>query len=119
MTTTSASSSSSCALLALGAVPERVPERRRELVHLAQPVGDHARRRDDERLERLALALGLRVLVLHGEEQRERLHRLAEPHVVGQDAAGADLVEEPEPVEALLLVGAELRLEVARLARRP
>ena len=119
MTTTSASSSSSWRSLRSAAVPERVPERGRELVHLAQPVGDDARRRDDERLERLALALDLRVLALHGEEQRERLHGLAEPHVVGEDAAGADLVEEPEPVEPLLLVRAELRLEVARLAASP
>ena len=88
-------------LLALGAVPERVPQRRRELVHLAEPVGDDARRGHDERLERLALALDLRVLVLHREEQRERLHGLAETHVVGEDAAAADLVEKPEPVKAL------------------
>ena len=105
------------ALLPLGAVPERVAQRRRELVDLAQPVGDHARRRHDERLEGLALAFDLRVLVLHREKQRQRLHGLAEPHVVGQDAAGPDLVQEPEPLEALLLVRAELRLQVARLAR--
>ena len=44
-----------------------------------------------------------------------RLHRLAETHVVGEDAARADLVEEPEPLEALLLIRAEQRLQVARL----
>ena len=92
-------------------------ERRRELVELALPVGDDAGGRDDERLE-LLLAVGLRVLLdrrLHGEEERDGLHRLAETHVVGEDAARADLVEEREPLEALLLVRAELRLEVARL----
>ena len=104
-------------LPALGAVPERVAQRRGEAVHLAQPVGHDARRRHDERLEGLALALDLRVLGLHGEQQRERLHGLAEAHVVGENAAAADLVEKPEPVKALLLVRPELRLEVARLAR--
>ena len=97
MMTTSASSSSSCRSLRSAAVPERVPQRRRELVDLAQPVGDDAGRRDDERLERLALALDLRVLVLDGEQERDGLHRLAETHVVGEDAARADVVEEPEP----------------------
>ncbi len=82
-------------LAALGPVPEGMAQRRREAVHLAEPVGHDARGGDDERLERLALALDLRVLVLHGEQQGERLDRLAEPHVVGQDAAAADLVEEP------------------------
>ena len=116
MMMTSASSSSSDRSLAVAAVPHDVPQRRRELLHLAHPVRDHARRGDDERLERLP-PLGLRVLCLHGEEERERLHGLAEPHVVGEDAARADLVEEPEPVEPLLLVGAERRLEVPRLLR--
>ena len=41
--------------------------------------------------------------------------RLAETHVVGEDAARADLVDEPEPREALLLVRAQRRLEGARL----
>ena len=54
-----------------------------------------------------ALALVLRVVALHGEQQRERLDGLAEAHVVGEHAACADVVQEPEPVEALLLVGAE------------
>ena len=97
------------ALLAIAAVPDDVLERRRELVELALPVRDDARRRDDERLE-LLLAVGLRVLLdraLHGEEQRDRLDRLSETHVVGEDAARADLVEEPEPLEALLLIRTE------------
>ena len=117
MMTTSASSSSSMRSLRSRAVPDHVRERRRELVELALPVRDDAGRRDDERLE-LLLAVGLRVLLdggLHREQERDRLDRLAEAHVVGEDAARADLVEEREPLEALLLVRAELRLEVARL----
>src|SRR5262249_31895336 len=41
------------ALLAVAAVPDDVTERRRELVELALPVRDDARRRDDQRLELL------------------------------------------------------------------
>ena len=115
MTTTSASSSSSCRSLRSAPCQSACRERRRELVHLAQPVGHDARRRDDERLELFALALDLRVLALDREQQRDRLDGLAETHVVGEHAAAADLVQEPEPVEALLLVRTELSLEVARL----
>src|SRR4029077_15041846 len=44
------------------------------------------------------------------------LHSLAEAHVVGENASAPDLVQEPEPLEALLLVRSKLRFEVARLA---
>ncbi len=91
-----------------------MPERGRELVHLAEPVRDDGRRRDDERAELLLLVVLLDV-ALHREKQRERLHGLAEAHVVGEDAARADLVQEPEPLKARLLIRAELRLQVARL----
>src|ERR1019366_924189 len=104
-------------LAALGAVPEGVSERWGEAVHLAEPVGDDACRRDNEHLERLALALDLRVFGFDRQEERQRLHGLAETHVVGQNAAAADLVKEPEPLEALLLVRPELGLEVTGLLR--
>src|SRR5690606_24457446 len=48
-------------------------------------------------------------------QERDGLQRLTEAHVVGEDAARADVVEEHEPREAALLIVAEARaLEVAR-----
>ena len=40
-------------------------------------------------------------------EEREDLHGLAEAHVVGEAASEAEVAEEGEPSEAVLLVGAE------------
>ena len=51
-------------------------------------------------------------------EQGEHLDRLAQAHVVGQDAAEAELLEVVEPAQALALVGAQLAVE-ARRRRRP
>ena len=45
--------------------------------------------------------------------ERERRDRLPQPHVVGEDAAGAERGEELEPREAAALVGAERRAYVA------
>ena len=44
-------------------------------------------------------------------EQREQLHRLAEAHVVGEDAAESGAVQEVEPGQAALLVRAQLAVE--------
>ena len=46
--------------------------------------------------------------------QGEELHRLAEPHVVGQQGAQTELGEERQPRQAALLVGAQLCAEARR-----
>jgi hypothetical protein len=46
--------------------------------------------------------------------RREQLHRLAEPHVVGQAAAHAELPEEVQPAQPLALVRAQLAGEARR-----
>ena len=57
-------------------------------------------------------------LLAFAREEREDLHRFAEAHVVGEDPAEAARVEEREPIEAALLIGAERRLERARCGQR-
>src|SRR5260370_23495694 len=51
-------------LFALRAVPQSMAQRGSKLVHLAQPIGNHACRRNDEHLERIAFSLDFRVLAL-------------------------------------------------------
>ena len=53
-------------------------------------------------------------LLEFAREEREDLHRFAEAHVVGEDPAEPAGVEECEPIEAALLIGAERRLERTR-----
>ncbi len=45
-------------------------------------------------------------------ERAERLHRLAETHVVGEERTQAGLGEEAEPVHAVSLIRPELTAEV-------
>ena len=88
-----------------GAVIQRTPcSAGPEARELRLPVGEHAGRADDER----------RPL-----ERAERLQRLAEAHVVGEHAAEAGAAQEGEPVDALALVGAQRRREIARAAAPP
>ena len=47
-------------------------------------------------------------------DQREGLHGLAQAHVVGEDATEAVVVQKREPVEAVLLVGAQGGLQRRR-----
>ena len=74
---------------------------------LGEPVEDQGAR-DDE--QRGGQPLGGAPLPTRLEE-REELDRLAEPHVVGQAAAEAEVLEEAEPAEPGPLIGAELALE--------
>ena len=50
-------------------------------------------------------------------DQRQGLHRLAQPHVVGEHPAEIVVVQEREPVEAVLLVGAQGGLQRGRTGR--
>ncbi len=57
---------------------------------------------------------------MRADEGRDDLERLAEAHVVGEDAADAGVPEAREPAEAVELVGAQRRPEVGRdLGERP
>ncbi len=47
-------------------------------------------------------------------DQRQRLHGLAESHVVGEDPAESVGPQENQPVEALLLVGPKLGVQAGR-----
>ena len=51
-------------------------------------------------------------------EQGEDLDRLAQAHVVGQDAAEAEPLEVVEPAQALALVGPQLAVEARRALER-
>src|SRR5690606_14205905 len=96
------------ALFTVRALPDDGLEARRELLDLAGPVGHDRGRGDDEGELALLLALG------PGQE-RDGLQGLTEAHVVGEDAAAAELVDAGEPAEALLLVGPQGGLDGARL----
>ena len=84
---------------------------RGEPFRFAAPDRQDRRRRHDE--ERPALPRFVRV-----HDQRQHLQRLAEAHVVGEDAAQAMLPEEGEPVESGALVRAELGGEPGGYRRR-
>ena len=94
----------------------------REGFGLVRPRRHHAGRRHHQEWPGAGLAR-----VRH---QRQGLERLAEPHVVGQDAAEPALPEERQPAEAVELVGTQLgldadqfdlreRLDVAQRLGRP
>ena len=81
---------------------------RRELRELALPVADQAGRRHDQRRPRGSPALVLET------QMRDRLQRLAEPHVVGEHAAGLVLAQMLQPRHALALVRPQARAQTAR-----
>jgi hypothetical protein len=88
-------------------IHDRRFQTRREPRGLRSPGGQHGRRCDDEERPRLAGLPRVR-------DERQHLDRLAETHVVREDAAEPVLPEEREPVEAGALVGAQLRKEPRR-----
>jgi hypothetical protein len=79
---------------------------RSEPSRLGAPVRPHARRADHK--ARPIQAAGL---FLH-ENVGEGLHRLAQAHVVGKDAAQAVEAQELEPIQPRLLIGAKHCCEV-------
>ncbi len=83
----------------LAAVVQVHAERRREPLDLAGPLARDAHRADDEGG---AERLGAELLPLGGQH-RDRLHGLAEPHVVGEDGADPHVAEQPQPAVAALL----------------
>ena len=73
---------------------------------LGAPVRPHARRADHE-----ARTIQASCLFLH-ENVGEGLHRLAQAHVVGKDATQAVAVQELQPIQPSLLIGAKYCCEV-------
>ena len=74
-----------------------------EPLALARPVLDDARRRHHQERRRD------RSSGTDTGDHREGLQRLAEPHVIGEDAAEPVLVEEGQPTEPVALVGPQRR----------
>ena len=91
-------------------VMEVNPQRGREPLDLGAPLADDAHRADDERRPEL---LRRRFLAL-GDEHRDRLHRLPEAHVVGQDPAHPEVAEQPQPAVTALLEREEVELHRGR-----
>ena len=94
--------------LAVRAVQGEHLERRRETLRFHPPVGHQRCGGDDQ-----ARPVGAAVQLL-GENVRERLHRLAEAHVVGKHAAEPRLTEETQPGIPLALIRPERRGEAFR-----
>ncbi len=88
--------------VARGAVKEQDAQPRREARGLSDPVARDRRGADDE-VRRAPFAL------FSPKKERERHDGLAEPHVVGQDAARAEGLQELEPGHAETLVRPERR----------
>ena len=77
------------------------------------PVADQRHRADEQRRTE---PLRRRHVLLLGDEKREQLDGLAQPHIVGEDPAEPEPVEVRKPADAALLVPAELGSE-ARWSR--
>ncbi len=91
---------------------------RREMSRLGDPV-EHQRARHHHQGRRELLFFQTAVARgPAGFEQGEHLHGLAEPHVVRQAAAEAEVAQEVEPSQAGVLIGAELALEARRRFHR-
>ncbi len=82
-----------------------------ELLRLFLPVRHDALRGEDETREIGATVRLFKVQVT------ERLHGFAQAHVVGEDSAEALFAEERQPLESVLLVGAQAREESLRRLR--
>ena len=91
--------------MTIGAVQHQHPEPRRETLGLAPPGTDKARRHDQK-----ARPVGTARKVAFDQE-RQRLHRLAEAHVVGEHAAEARFGERAQPAIPGLLIGPQFRRE--------
>ena len=93
---------------AVGPVQRQHAQRGREACRLGEPVRDQAGRADDE--SRPVEPAG-RLLDQH---MRQGLHRLAQAHVVGEDAAELVAAQELQPVQPVALIGAQFRAAKSR-----
>ena len=90
--------------LLLGAMVKDGADRGRPPLHLGHPVGKGGQGADYQ--EGAVHALGLEV-----RQEPDRLDRLAQAHLVGQDAVEPVLVERDQPLDALELVVPQLALD--------
>ena len=90
------------------AVPQHAAQFRHKTGNFGLPVRQHRGRADDQR----------RALQLSGGFQRSNvrqgLHGFSKPHVVRQHATEPGAVERLQPVQPVLLIGAEICLEADR-----
>ncbi len=93
---------------ALLALQEQHLEARREARGFVEPVGHQAGRGDHQ------CRAGKTAGLFLGEDVGQRLHRLAETHIVGQDAAQVVLAQELHPGQAVELVVAQGGLQAGR-----
>jgi len=116
-------------IVARDSLPESHPLRRRsgvmqriqvlgadEFLHFVDPVTRQCGRADDDgrkgaggwvfRLAEFRLAL----MVVSGQNAN-RLQRLAQTHVVAEDSVQAVLVEEGQPIDSVLLIGTQFRID--------
>ena len=97
---------------AIGSVVDGDAQRRHEARGLLRPVPDHRQRADQQgRSGSAGLRHRLAARAL-AREQRQDLHRLSEPHVVGEARAQAAALQEGEPGQAPALVRPESAHEV-------
>ena len=95
----------------LGAVVDVHPQLRGEPRRLPLPVADQRHRADQQgRPERAVAGSSAGVM----GEQGEQLDRLAQAHVVGQDAAEPDRLQEVQPGQTALLVRPQRAAEAGR-----
>ena len=94
------------ALGSLGPVVDVHPQSGGEAGRLPLPVADQRHRADQQ--GRAPLHRGL------AAHEGEQLHRLAQTHVVRKDTAQTDGLQERQPGQTTLLVGAQLTLETLR-----
>ena len=79
----------------------------REFLTLLGPVQHQRGRADDEAGQSLAV-------LLHGQQVAQHLHRLAQAHIVGEDAAHTVTVQRPQPAVAVPLIFAQSLLQGGR-----
>ena len=95
--------------VALGAVVEENGEERCEAGDLFLPVGEKARRHDDERF-----LLGKASFFAELFKEGDDLKGLPKAHIIGEDAAEAEAAVVVKPRIAALLVGAKCRTYIFR-----
>ena len=93
------------ALLPIRRVKTDDAQRGGPFAELGEPRGEDGEGADDE------VRTGDLQLQREYAEEGDRLHRLAQPHVVGEDAVDAVPVRSEEPVDALHLMGLEVHLQ--------
>ena len=99
---------------------DRRPEARGEPFDLRSPVGQQGCRCDEQTGAPRLVAWRAR---FHHQQQCQHLHRLAEPHIVGEAGAQAEARQQVQPAHAGLLIRAErclqgrARIEVRQFVR--